>query len=389
MWQLAVMYKEIYGMIIKGKTTVRINEWEYDVDVKFLVPLHKLEIVIPITSAKALEIGDFLYPRRFKEIVIINEIGEVFTAYECIFYKRITKIDMITIFGQYKTLIKGRNIPTSGNISFHFEGLDCLFGKYTDFSNLEVFQKENNWSLSSNNETVEVVAKINEIYSIDSLIALLAKVRECFEFLIDREIYVDRIVYSDGVEASIEIINDKLLMSKNDCLFNQTNQEKPEMVVKNINQWLLHYETYKEVIYIWKKTIYNRQVSDEDIFIWRCQSLELLCTLYEPLFFEAKQKMKNPSPKADPNLSNFLEALNVKRKFIECDKTYFNEVKNVRNVYTHYNPKKHVSEREWWNASHLINSALKVALGYVMELDIEDIGFFFLIPPGTKEERRR
>ena len=62
---------------------------------------------------------------------------------------------------------------------------------------------------------------------------MLAKVRKCFELLIDREISADRIMYSDGIGASIEIINDKLLMSKNDCLFNQTNQET---VVKNINQ---------------------------------------------------------------------------------------------------------------------------------------------------------
>lgn len=376
-------------MIIKGKKTVRINEWEDNVDVKFFAPLQKVEIVIPLTSTKSLEVGDSLYARRFKEIVIVNEIGQEFTAYDCIFYKRITRIDTITILGQYKTLIKGRNIPTSGKISFHFDGLECLFDKYTDFSNLEVFQMESNWSLSSNNETVEAVAKINEINGIDSLIALLVKVRECFEFLIDREINVDQIVYSDGLGESIEIINDKSLMSKNDCLFNQTSQEKPETVVKNLNQWLLHYETYKEVIYIWKKTIYNRQVSDEDIFIWRCQSLELLCTLYEPLFLEAKQQMKNPGPKTDPNLYHFLKALNVKHRFIECDKTYFIEVKNVRNVYTHYNPKKHVSEREWWNASHLIKNALKVALGYVMELDFEDREFFFLIPPGTNEERRR
>ena len=105
-------------MIIKGKTTVRINEWEYNVDVKFHVPLHKFEIVIPITSRESLETGDFLYARRFKEIVIINEIGQEFTAYECIFYERITKIETITILGRYKTLIKGRNIPATGRISF-------------------------------------------------------------------------------------------------------------------------------------------------------------------------------------------------------------------------------------------------------------------------------
>lgn len=78
----------------------------------------------------------------------------------------------------------------------------------------------------------------------------------------DNEISIDRIVYSDSVGTSIKIINDKFLMSKNDCLHNLMIQEKPETVIKDINQWLLHYEAYKEVIHIWKKTIYNRQVSD-------------------------------------------------------------------------------------------------------------------------------
>lgn len=376
-------------MMINGKTTVRINEWEYNIDVNFRVPSQKMEIVIPLTSTKSLEVADFLYARRFKEIIIVNEIGQEFTAYECFFMRRITKIDKIIILGQYKTLIKGRIIPNAGELSFHFEGLDCLLSKFYDLSNLEVLQKENSWGLLNNDGIVEAVAKISGIDCIDSLTALLVKVRECFEFLIDREISVDRIVYSDGVGTSIEIINDELLMSKNDCLFNQTSQENPNTIVKNINQWLLHYETYKEVIYIWKKTIHNRQVSDEDVFIWRCQSLELLCTLYEPLFVEAKHRIKNPKKQTFPNLSNFLEALNNKCGFIECDKVYFDTVKDVRNVFTHYNPDKHISEREWCNSSHLIKIALKVALGYVMELDIEESSFYFLIPQVIKEERRR
>ena len=61
----------------------------------------------------------------------------------------------------------------------------------------------------------------------------------------------------------------------------------------------------------------------------------------------------------------------------------------VRNVYTHYNPDKHVSEREWRNASYIIKSALKAALGFVMQLDIKNNDFGFLIPKGTMEEIRR
>lgn len=267
--------------------------------------------------------------------------------------------------------------------------MDDFFHNSSDFHCFEVYKRENSWSLLRNEGTVEAVAKVSGIDGIDSLTALLVKVREYFEFLIDNEISVDRIIYSDSEGTSIEIINDKFLMSKNDCLFNQTIQEKPETVIKDMNQWLLHYETNKEVIHIWRKTIYNRQVSDEDVFIWRCQSLELLCTLYKPLFDEAKQRIKEPKKQTFPNLSNFLGALNAKRKFIVCDNAYFDEVKKVRDVYTHYNPKKHISEREWWNASHLIQIALKAALGYVMELKMGNIGFLILMPPGTGEEKRR
>lgn len=376
-------------MVINGRTTVRIDKWEYDIDVTFQVPLRRVEIVIPFTSTKSLEVADFLYAKRFISIVIVDEKGQEFTAYECLFISRTTKMETITMLGHYKTLIKGRNIPEAGVISFHFEGLEHFFNQFLEFQDLGLPQKENSWSLLNNDGMVEVVTKVSDVDCIDALIAPLVKVREYFEFLIDKEIYVDWVVYSDGVGTSIEILNDRLLMSQNDCLVNEECPEKPETILKGINQWLLHYEPYKEVIHIWRKTIYNRQVSDEDVFIWRCQSLELLCTLYEPLLVEAKQQMKNPSKNPDPNLSHFLKALNFKRKFIECDKSYFNDVKDVRNVYTHYNPKKHISERQWWNSSHLIKSALKIALGYVMELDIEDIGFFILIPPGTKEETRR
>lgn len=375
-------------MVVNGKTTIPIDEG-YNIDVNFYAPSQKVEIVIPMTSEKSLEAADFLFARGFNEIVIVNELGQVFTAYGCIFVKRITKADTIAIFGQYKTLIRGRNIPNVGEISFHFEGLDDFFRGHSDFPCFESSPKENRWSLLNNDGTVEAVAKVSRIDGIDSLIALLVKVREYFEFLIDNEISVDRIIYSDSAGTSIEIINDKFLMSKNDCLMNQSIQEKPETIIKDMNQWLLHYEAYKEVIRVWRKTIYNRQVSDEDVFIWRCQSLELLCTLYKPLFDEAKQRVREPKKQTFPNLSNFLGALNAERKFIVCDNAYFDEVKKVRDVYTHYNPKKHISEREWWNASHLIQIALKAALGYVMGLKMGNIGFLILKPPGTDEEKRR
>lgn len=375
-------------MIINGKTTVRIDEGKYNIDVTFQIPSQRLEIIIPLISANSYKVADFLFAKKFNSIIVVDEIGQEFTAYDCSCIKRITKIDTITILGQYETLIKGTSIPKEGILSFHFEGFESFLSRFSKFQDFELPQRENSWGILNNEGTVEAVVKVSGIDCIDSLIAPLVKVREYFEFLVDKEICVDRIVYSNGVGTSIEILNNRLLMSQNDCLVNEISLEKPDIIAKGINQWLLHYELFKEVISIWRKTIYNRQVSDEDVFIWRCQSLELLCTLYRPLFDEAKHQIVNPK-QSFPNLSNFLGALNTKHEFIKCDKTYFDEVKDVRNVYTHYNPNKHISEREWRNSFHLIKIALKVAIGYVMELNIKNNGFLLLIPLGTMEEIRR
>lgn len=376
-------------MTISGKTTVRIAECECNVDVIFQMPVQRLDIIIPFTSGKSLEVADFLYPNRFGTIAIVNEKGEKFTAYDCICLRRVTNIDKIIISGQYKTLIKGINIPQSGVLSFHFEGLEHYLSQESELKNLDHSLKENEWSLINNEGTIRIATKLSGIEYIEALITPLLRVREYFEFLIDSEIYIDQVGYLDESGTSIEILNDKLLMSKNACLFDKTASQKTDEIEKGINQWLSHYEPYKEVFKIWRKTIYNRQVSVEDIFIWRCQSLELLCTLYQPLLDDAKRLINNPKKQSFPNLSNFLVALNAKCNFIMCDNAYFDEVKDVRNVYTHYNPNKHISEREWRNASHLIESALKAGVGYVMGLDIKDTGFFFLIPKGTMEEIRR
>ena len=375
-------------MTIYGRTTIQLNEWKCGVDVIFHMPMQRLEIIIPITSEKSFEVGDYLFAKKFGEIVIVNEKGQKFTAYECVCFRKVTNIDKITMSGQYKTLIKGSTIPQAGVLSFHFEGLEHYFEK-SEFTNSEQSLKENEWSLIDNEGSKEIATKISGTENIESLIMPLLRVREYFEFLIAKEIYIDKVVYSNKATETIEILNDKFLISKNECFFDETSTQSPEVIEKGINQWLSNYETYQEVFKIWRKTIYNWQVSVEDVFIWRCQSLELLCTVCQPLFDDAKQLIKNPKKQKFPNLSNFLGALNAKCHFIDCDDSCFDEVTNVRNVYTHYNPDKHITDREWYNSTHLIEMALKVAIRYVMGLDITDIGFFLLMPKGSGENIRR
>jgi len=376
--------------MIRGKTTVRMNDWVYNIDVVFSKSSQRFDFIIPIASDKSLLVAEILFSNKFKYITTVNEFGQEFTASDCICIKRTTRLNCITITGQYNTLFKGRNIPKSGELSFHFDGMEHFFHRSDgEIPNKGLAKEINRWELIDCDEIMSATVQVADIESIDSVVSLLVRVREYFEYLIGKEIMVDKATITGEDGTAIEIINDKFLMSKCDCIFNDMSTQKSDIIINGLNQWLSRYETYEEVIRIWKKTVYNSYVSEEDVFIWRCQALELLCTLHRPLLDEAKRYIKVPQKQPDTNLSNFLEGLNAKKHFINCDNSYFADAKDVRNKYTHYNPKKHITERQWWNASHMIDMALKVAINYVFELQGGNEGFFFLIPKGTKEEIRR
>ena len=387
MLSIKILYEE--GVImIKGMTTVRFDDVEYNIDISFSMSSQKFEIVIPFNSQQDCNVADYLLGERFSEIVFINVNGQVFTAYDCVCIRRITNIETITIIGRYKTLIKGWKIPKCGIVMVHFDGIERFFKKYSQTINPNYVLDGENWNIVNAGEKIYAYVSVSNFSNIDFLLSLMIKVREYFEFLVDSEILVDQAVYFDDSGNGIEILNDELLISKNFYVFDKESVKIPEKIMEGLNKWLAQYKTYEEVILIWKKTIYNKHVSAEDVFIWRCQALELLCTLYAPLFSEAKACIQQ-SKQVEPNLVNFLEALSKKHKFIECETFYFYEVKNVRNVYTHYNPQKHITEREWWNSSHLIVMALNVALQYVFDLDVKEEDFFILVPPGTMDEIRR
>lgn len=366
---------------------MKINEEKYDVEVSFSLTPQRFEITVPILQQGG-AVTDFLFGRRFEEITVVDIRGEEFTAYGCMCLRRETSMEKVTVLGRYKTLIHGRKIPRCGMLSFHFDGMEYFFRKSLEKITGQRAGNENQWDIMRVGNKIVASVLMFEATNMKSLLSEVLKVREYFEFIVDKEILVDQVVYSDRDGTCVEILNDELLFSKSTVVFDRTSKRSLEKIVEGLNQWLMKYNMYEEVISIWRKTIYNSYVSEEDTFIWRCQALELLCTLYEPLLIESKRCMANKKREA-PNLREFMVALNNIHRFIECEETYFKEVKDVRNVYTHYNPKKHITEREWWNASHLIVVALNEALQYVFNLDVKAKEFFFLIPPGTQEDIRR
>lgn len=78
-------------------------------------------------------------------------------------------------------------------------------------------------------------------------------------------------------------------------------------------------------------------MSEEDVFLWRCQAFELLCELNDTIYDEAI-KLKENRQKA-PNLRNYLEAINRVHHYVDCVDEDFKDVKEVRNQYTHNNPR--------------------------------------------------
>lgn len=55
-------------MFVNGKTTVRIDEMEYNINVIFQVPSRRLKIIIPLESAKSYKVADFLFAKRFNSL---------------------------------------------------------------------------------------------------------------------------------------------------------------------------------------------------------------------------------------------------------------------------------------------------------------------------------
>lgn len=139
--------------------------------------------------------------------------------------------------------------------------------------------------------------------------------------------------------------------------------------------------------YIWKKVIYNYSVSDEDVFLWRCQAFEMLCELNNDIYEEAI-KIKDKRQQ-EPNLNNYLNALNQVHPFINCSNQDFIDVKEVRNLYTHNNPKKRVTERQWYNSIHIIHLALIEGIKFSFEMENKECRAFYIhVGRGNMEEEK-
>ena len=148
-------------------------------------------------------------------------------------------------------------------------------------------------------------------------------------------------------------------------MYEQTLGISEEDFFAGLQGWLNHVDKYSRVIDIWKKTIYNSNVSAEDLFIWRCQAFELLCTLTEEIKESAKKKLVDD--KSYPNIRNYLCEVNSRYDIADFAESHFSKTKVIRDILTHNNPDKTASDEQFRNAYTLIHYFLVASIGEIMD----------------------
>ena len=247
----------------------------------------------------------------------------------------------------------------------------------------------NKWCLFQENEKKIIAVRVKDISNFQILHNLLVRIREYFEFVANHKLIFDEINFFGFDGKEIEILRSDKISSEKSYVFHDKTMLSTEVIFGDLCKWLLNYEKYKEPIYIWKKSIYNYDVSEEDVFLWRCQAFELLCELDDTIYSESI-KLKDKRQK-EPNLRNYLEALNQVHHYIDCKDDDLIDVKEVRNLYTHNNPKKMVSQRQWYNSTHIIQLALIEGIKYIFGMENKECKCFYLhiAKCGKEEEKKR
>ena len=193
--------------------------------------------------------------------------------------------------------------------------------------------------------------------SVEELLDSVVHVKQYFEFICKQEILLEKIDFTNSDKRSEKgkLISDNILIPKTHIkrIKEKPYKGTPEELIGGLDGWLSAFDTYKDVFAIWEKTIYNANVSQDDLFIWNCQAFELLCTL-EPTIF-AKANTKKAKNQTNPNLKNFMMASSeIYDLTPKLDTQYYADVKEVRDKLTHNNPQKIVTDEQKKNSYCLI-----------------------------------
>ena len=195
--------------------------------------------------------------------------------------------------------------------------------------------------------------------SADEWMNIVKKIKHFFEFDLQREIVITTCVFyetQERTERDSVLMADPLLRVKTHPVKNETNQHSiatPEEILDGLTNWLSIYDQYSGVFRIWQKTIYNSDVEQEDLFLWKCQAFELLCTVNADLYNKART-IKSDN-QWDPNIEDFLKAADDTFGLPKWDGKYYEDTKKARNIVTHHKPNKKIDDISWRNSVQMIN----------------------------------
>ena len=348
---------------------------------------------------------DFL-GRRFN-FAVKGTDSKLYVVYSCLIQKQVTSLmtsGMVTLEGIFERLVLQQD-PNDKytHVSFSFDGIENVFPRQS----FQVEWKEFDGPISITKPGIEkkkikindeltcsiipafsgitsspcpeihisqqcqVNLHINVDKNILEILLLLNRIKQYFEFLFSKEIQMTSVFFNNDIDLRKrgEVITDPILLPhtfikpirKGEFLYTV------ESALSGLGGWLEKYDSLNRVIKIWQKTIYNTNVSDEDIFIWRCQAFELLCALTPAIDQEARRHLEKKQ--SNPNIKNYLIAVCEQYGIAKAFKPYFSDVKAVRDKLTHNNPKKNVTSTQTKNSYEIVNSVLVSTMSKVVGID--------------------
>lgn len=348
-----------------------------------------------------LEFADFMAPLR--DFLVKSTDAKIYGVYGCYFDEHtvhFSSFGMGALKGEFSSLI--RQFPQVQNyqsVSFSF---DCISNVFR-LNPINIFDDENNHSVSYTisrgfeqeySVNSDMKCSVQSVYSnfpltscnelhisqkkkivlsfasdktISELMTIMWKIKSYIEFLLSQEIQLSDISFSNNSAIlSSDVISDPILLTNTSIkpIKKQLYSFSIEDFANGLKGWMEQYDRIRRVIQIWQKTIYNSKVSEEDIFLWRCQAFEHLCeienTIKSDAFLQLAQDQNYP------NLRNYLISVSNIYGIAVDSKDYFMDVKKVRDSLTHNNPDKLVSEKQFRNSFVLMEYYLKATVSKIV-----------------------
>ena len=363
----------------------------------------------------------FLSPEQIKEnpfcfkrinLQVLDKEARSFTVYGCIFSWRgltLTSSGIETLKGKFERLVR-ENKPNAvyHSVEFTFEGITKYFPlekfesahspdlnklvfikeaggtelKANLYQDVQIcvqskyegaFESDTLYDLSIHQKKV-IMLTADEPRSIDIWLSYIRKIKHFFEFGNQFKIAISGISFDQvprTAKSEALLVSDPILLpvinKKRIDEFHLLGSESE--ILKGLSNWFKVYDKYAQVFEIWQKIIYNSDVSEDDKFLWKCQAFELLCTLNENIYKKACALKTGKN--SDPNIKNFLMAVDEVYNLPNWGAQFYIDTKEARNIVTHHNPQKSLSEQSYKNAMQMIN-------GYLTRTVAEIVGYKYL-----------